>query len=184
MSLNRLQILLVLPFFIFLQLTPTKSLADYPETVVGVIDLNYILSESKAAKDAAKQIEEIAIKIEEEIKETDQNLINEQNEIIESQQIMAPAVFEEKMKEYEKKIQNYNTSRQEKLMSIDLLVSDSRNSVLNALKPILEKISNEQGITILLEKNSVILNAENMDITEEAMKYLNKELPSIKVSLD
>ena len=184
MSLNRLQILLVLPFFIFLQLTPTKTLADYPETVVGVIDLNYILSESKAAKDAAKQIEEIAIKIEEEIKETDQNLINEQNEIIESQQIMAPAVFEEKMKEYEKKIQNYNTSRQEKLMSIDLLVSDSRNSVLNALKPILEKISNEQGITILLEKNSVILNAENMDITEEAMKYLNKELPSIKVSLD
>ena len=149
-----------------------------------MIDLNYILSESKAAKDAAKQIEEIAIKIEEEIKETDQNLINEQNEIIESQQIMAPAVFEEKMKEYEKKIQNYNTSRQEKLMSIDLLVSDSRNSVLNALKPILEKISNEQGITILLEKNSVILNAENMDITEEAMKYLNKELPSIKVSLD
>ena len=184
MSLNRLQILLVLPFFIFLQLTPTKTLADYPETVVGVIDLNYILSESKAAKDAAKQIEEIAIKIEEEIKETDQNLIDEQNEIIESQQIMAPAVFEEKMKEYEKKIQNYNTSRQEKLMSIDLLVSDSRNSVLNALKPILEKISNEQGITILLEKNSVILNAENMDITEEAMKYLNKELPSIKVSLD
>ena len=184
MSLNRLQILLVLPFFIFLQLTPTNTLADYPETVVGVIDLNYILSESKAAKDAAKQIEEIAIKIEEEIKETDQNLINEQNEIIESQQIMAPAVFEEKMKEYEKKIQNYNTSRQEKLMSIDLLVSDSRNSVLNALKPILEKISNEQGITILLEKNSVILNAENMDITEEAMKYLNKELPSIKVSLD
>ena len=184
MSLNRLQILLVLPFFIFFQLTPTKTFADYPETVVGVIDLNYILSESKAAKDAAKQIEEIAIKIEEEIKETDQNLINEQNEIIESQQIMAPAVFEEKMKEYEKKIQNYNTSRQEKLMSIDLLVSDSRNSVLNALKPILEKISNEQGITILLEKNSVILNAENMDITEEAMKYLNKELPSIKVSLD
>ncbi len=184
MSLNRLQILLVLPFFIFLQLAPTKTLADYPETVVGVIDLNYILSESKAAKDAAKQIEEIAIKIEEEIKETDQNLINEQNEIMESQQIMAPAVFEEKMKEYEKKIQNYNTSRQEKLMSIDLLVSDSRNSVLNALKPILEKISNEQGITILLEKNSVILNAENMDITEEAMKYLNKELPSIKVSLD
>ena len=184
MSLNRLQILLILPFFIFLQLTPTKTLADYPETVVGVIDLNYILSESKAAKDAAKQIEEIAIKIEEEIKETDQNLIDEQNEIIESQQIMAPAVFEEKMKEYEKKIQNYNTSRQEKLMSIDLLVSDSRNSVLNALKPILEKISNEQGITILLEKNSVILNAENMDITEEAMKYLNKELPSIKVSLD
>ena len=91
------------------------------------------------------------MKIEEEIKETDQSLIDEQIELAESQQIMAPAVFEEKRKEYEKKIQNYNLTRQEKLMSIDLLVSDSRNDVLSALKPILEEISNEKGI-ILLEK--------------------------------
>ena len=149
---------------------------------MGVIDLNYILSESKAAKDASKQIEEIAKKIEEEIKEDDQSLIDEQNELLESQQIMAPAAFDEKRKEYEKKIQNYNITRQEKLMSIDLLVSESRNEVLNALKPILEELSNEKGITVLLEKNSVLLNAENMDITKEALKILNKELPILKVS--
>ena len=67
-------------------------------------------------------------------------------------------------------------------MSIDLLVSDSRNDVLSALKPILEEISNEKGITILLEKNSVLLNAESMDITKDALKTLDKEFPSIKVS--
>ena len=39
-----------------------------------------------------------------------------------------------------------------------------------------------KGITVLLEKNSVLLNAENMDITEEALKILNKKLPSIEVS--
>ena len=42
--------------------------AQYPETNVGVIDLNYILSESDAAVDAAEQIEDIAKQIEEEIK--------------------------------------------------------------------------------------------------------------------
>ena len=169
---------------LFSQLFLNSSLADYPETTIGVIDLNFILSESKAAEDAAKQIEKIAIKIEEEIKKSDQELVDEQNELIESQQIMAPAVFDEKRKEYEKKVQNYNITRQEKLVSIDLLVSDSRNEVLNALKPILEELSNQKGITVLLEKNSVLLNAENMDITEDALKLLNKELPSIEVSLD
>lgn len=168
-------------FFLF-SLISNTSFADYPKTTIGVIDLNYILSESKAAKDAAEQIEEIAIKIEEEIKEADQNLIDEQNELVESQQIMAPAAFDEKRKEYEKKIQNYNVSRQEKLMSIDLLVTESRNNVLNAIKPILEEISNEKGITVLLEKNSVLLNAENMDITNDALKILNKELPNLEVS--
>ena len=129
------------------QLFVNSSLADYPETTIGVIDLNFILSESKAAEDAAKQIEKIAIKIEEEIKKSDQELVDEQNELIESQQIMAPAVFDEKRKEYEKKVQNYNITRQEKLVSIDLLVSDSRNEVLNALKPILEELSNQKGNT-------------------------------------
>ena len=178
---QNLKKIIVLVYFTNL-LTVSSSFAEYPETIIGVIDLNFILSESKAAIDAAEQIENIALKIEKEIKETDQSLIDEQNELAESQLILAPAVFEEKRKEYEKKVQNYNISRQEKLMSIDLLVSDSRNDVLNALKPILENISNEKGITILLEKNSVLLNAENMDITKEALKTLDKELPSIKVS--
>ena len=174
------KILTLIFLFNFLLLTP--SIAEYPESIVGVIDLNLILAESKAAKNAAEQIEKIAKNIEEEIKETDQQLIDEQNELIEAQPIMAPAAFEEKRKEYEKKVQNYNVIRQEKLISIDMLVSESRNNILNSLKPILEEISNEKGITILLEKNSVLLNAENMDITDEAMMTLNKELPNIEVS--
>ena len=171
-------------FSLLFQLFFSPLYAEYPDTIVGVIDLNYILSESDAAVDAAKQIEDIAKQIEDEIKNTDQRLIDEQNELIESQQIMAPAAFDEKRKEYENKVQNYNVTRQEKLMSVDRIVSESRSEVLNALKPILEEISNEKGITVLLEKNSVLLNAENMDITEEALKALNKILPSIEVSAD
>lgn len=176
------KILLILIIFTQYFINPLH--ADYPSTIIGVIDLNFILSEASAAKDAAKQIEKIALEIEENIKESDDNLLKEQNELIESQQIMAPAVFEEKRKDYEKKVQNYNISRQEKLMSIDIIISESRNDVLNALKPILEELSNEKGITVLLEKNSVLLNAENMDITEEALKILNKELPNIEVKVD
>ena len=174
----------ILALTLLSQLFFSPLYAQYPDTNIGVIDLNYILSESDAAVDAAKQIEDIAKQIEEEIKNTDQDLIDEQNELIESQQIMAPAAFDEKRKEYENKVQNYNVTRQEKLMSIDRIVSESRNEVLNALKPILEEISNDMGITVLLEKNSVLLNAENMDITEEALKALNKKLPNIEVSAD
>ena len=174
----------IIGFIILLQFILSPLYAEYPQTNVGVIDLNYILSESSAAKDAAIQIENLAKRIEEEIIETDKSLIDEQNELIESQQIMAPAAFEEKRKEYESKVQNYNITRQEKLQSIDRLVAESRNNVLNALKPILEVISNEKGITILLEKNSVLLNAENMDITNEALKKLDKDLPKIEVILN
>ena len=52
------------------------------------------------------------------------------------------------------------------------------------MKPILEEVSNEKGITIILEKTSIMLNAEKMDITNEVLKKLNKSLPTIKVSRD
>ncbi len=175
---------IIIKFLLLFQICTTSLYAEYPNSVVGVIDLNYILSESKAAKDAATQIENIAKAIEEEIKISDQALIDEQNELVDSQPIMAPAAFEEKRKEYEKKVQNYNITRQEKLLSIDNLVAESRNNVLNALKPILEEISNSKGITVLLEKNSVLLNAENMDITLESLNNLDKEFPSLEVSLN
>ena len=97
---------------------------------------------------------------------------------------MAPEAFDSKRLEYEKKVQNYNVERQNKLISIDQLIANSRNTVLEALKPILEDISNDNGITILLEKNSVLLNDEDMDITEEALKRLNKDLPELEITKD
>ena len=97
---------------------------------------------------------------------------------------MAPEAFEAKRIEYESKIQTYNSERQSKLMKIDELIAISRNDILKAIKPILEEISNEKGITIILEKTSIMLNAEKMDITNEALKRLNKSLPNIKVSRD
>ena len=167
----------ILIFFI-----PSISFAEYPNTSIGVIDINKILAESDAAVMASKQIEEIAIEVENEIKNSDEEIIKEQNLLIESQAIMAPEAFESKRNEYEIKVQNYNNERQSKLLKIDELIAVSRNNVLNALKPILEDISNEKGITILLEKGSVMLNADKMDITDEVLKKLNKEFPELKVS--
>ena len=174
----------LLTLIISISIIPSLSLADYPNTSIGVIDLNIILADAKASVSAAEQIEEIAIEIENEIKLSDEEIIKEQNLLIESQSIMAPEAFEAKRKEYESKVQKYNNERQSKLMKIDELIAVSRNDILNALKPILEEISNEKGITIILEKASIMLNAEKMDITNEVLKKLNKSLPNIKVSRD
>ena len=174
----------ILIIIISILMFPSTLMADYPNTSIGVIDLNKILSDADAAINAAEQIEEIAKEIENEIKLSDEEIIKEQNLLIESQSIMAPEAFESKRNEYESKVQKYNNERQSKLVKIDELIAVSRNDILNAMKPILEEISNEKGITIILEKASIMLNAEKMDLTNEVLKKLNKSLPTIKVSRD
>ena len=174
----------VLIIIISILIFPSTLMADYPNTSIGVIDLNKILSDADAAINAAEQIEEIAKEIENEIKLSDEEIIKEQNLLIESQSIMAPEAFESKRNAYESKVQKYNNERQSKLVKIDELIAVSRNEILSAIKPILEDVSNEKGITIILEKTSVMLNAEKMDITNEVLKKLNKSLPTLKVSRD
>ena len=174
----------IIILIITISINPSLLMADYPNTSIGVIDINKILSDADAAVTATKQIEKIAIEIENEIKLSDEQIIKEQNSLIESQSVMAPEAFESKRNEYENKVQKYNNERQSKLMKIDELIAVSRNDILNAIKPILEEISDEKGITIILEKSSIMLNAEKMDITNEVLKKLNKSLPTIKVSRD
>ena len=156
---------------------------NFPHTSIGVLDLNKVLLDAKAAKKAAEEIDKIAKDIEEELISLEENMIKEQNKLVEAQSIMAPEAFELKRKEYENKVQNYNIERQNKLISVDKLVESSRNVILDKLKPILEEISEDKGITVILEKGTVLLNAETMDITDEVIKTLNKELPKIEVSL-
>ena len=169
----------------FLVLFSVSSIADsYPNTSIGVLDLNKVLLDAKAAKNAAEEIDKIAKGIEEELIDSDEEIIKEQNKLIEAQSIMAPEAFELKRKEYEEKVQNYNIERQNKLISVEKLVESSRNEILDKLKPILEEMSETKGITVILEKSTVLLNAETMDITDDVIKALNKELPKIEVYLE
>ncbi len=156
----------------------------YPNTSIAIIDLNLILSESKAAKDATKQFEKIQNDTESEIVESDKKMLEERNKLIEQQSIIAPEAFEVKAKDYENKLQNYQAEKQGKLRKLEGVLQKARNEILENVKPILEDLSKELGVTVILEKNSVLLSATNMDITDVVIKKLNKDLPKIKVSID
>ena len=176
------------PFYllaIFVLFTGLNLQAEtYPNTSIAIVDLNLILSESKAAKGATKDFEKIQKDTESEIVESDKSMLEERNKLIEQQSVIAPEAFEVKAQDYEKKLQNYQSEKQNKLRKLENVLQTARNEILENVKPILEELSQELGVTVILEKNSVLLSATNMDITDEVIKKLNKQLPKIKVSLD
>tara|TARA_B100000579_G_scaffold434757_1_gene456380 strand:- start:1066 stop:1623 length:558 start_codon:yes stop_codon:yes gene_type:complete len=154
---------------------------DYPSTSIAIIDINELLNSSKVAINVNEQIAEISEKIQERLAADEENLLDEQKKLIEAQGIMAPEAFEEKRIEYEKEVQNFQIESQNLLVSLDNKVATIRAQILDEIKPILEQVADEKGITVILQKETVILNADNMDITKIVMKQLNKNLPKIEV---
>ena len=176
---------IILAFFLtFLFGFNSIAETNYPFTSIAIVDLNLILTDSKAAKNATEQFEAIQKSTEDEIVASDKEMLDERNRLIEQQSVIAPEAFELKAKDFEKKLQNYNTEKQAKLRKLEGVLQKARNDILENVKPILEELSQELGVTVILEKNSVLLSANNMDITNDIVKKLNKKLPKIKVSLD
>tara|TARA_B100001063_G_C16654376_1_gene497658 strand:- start:240 stop:779 length:540 start_codon:yes stop_codon:yes gene_type:complete len=170
--------------FLILFLFTTNVFADsYPNTSIGIIDINKVLTESKAAIDATKQIEKIQKKSEEEVKKEDELILEEREKLIDQQSVMAPEAFEVKVGDFEKKVQSFQIKRQEKLRKLDQMVQTARAQILEEVKPIINDYASELGITVILEKNAVILSADDMDMTDQVIKILNKKLPKIKVEL-
>ena len=108
-------------------------------------------------------------------------IMKEREKLIEQQSVMAPDAFEEKVKDFEKKVQNSQINRQESVRKLELMVQQARSTILDELKPILVEHSKEKGITVILEKNTVILSSDEMDITSAVMKKLDKQISKIDV---
>ena len=69
---------LIIIIILFTGILPNFIFADqYPNTSIGILDLNRVLTESKSALDAAKQIDVMQKKVENEAKEQDDSIIKE-----------------------------------------------------------------------------------------------------------
>jgi hypothetical protein len=86
------------------------------------------LTESKAAKDASKQIERNTKKSEEDSKKEDELIINEREKLIEQQSVMAQKHLRLKLQSFEKS-SDISNRRQEKLRKLDQMVQTARASI-------------------------------------------------------
>ena len=60
--------------------------------------------------------------------------------------------------------------------------SKARNELLKNLNPILAEYMKKNNIRVILDKKSILLADESLNITEEIIKILNQKLKSIKIN--
>ena len=58
----------------------------------------------------------------------------------------------------------------------------AKNELLKNLNPIIKEFMEEKNIRMVLDKKSLLLADENLEITEEIIKRLDKKLKSIKLN--
>tara|TARA_X000000950_G_scaffold286988_1_gene397581 strand:+ start:1040 stop:1555 length:516 start_codon:yes stop_codon:yes gene_type:complete len=168
----------ILTIFFILFFVPKSLYADS----LYFIDFKYILNESNAGKKAQNFLKsklENGIK---KLKDKELNIQEEEKKVIQQKKIVSAEEYKKKVTGLRNKVSALQKERSTLLNDVSKLRLKAKNELLRNLNPILETYMKEKKIRIVLDKKSILLADENLNITKDIMKILNQKLKSIKLN--
>lgn len=161
--------------------TPAPAAAPQPSISIGVIDVMRLVAESTAGKSIMSQLDTRAKAIENETKTIEQALIKEEDAIVAAKPSLSAEDFEKKRVAFET---NLNASRESINKKSGALEQD-RAKALAQLQQYIAKVSatiaEQKKLRMIIDRASVVIVEQNLDVTNEALTQLNASVKSIKV---
>tara|TARA_B100000965_G_scaffold327116_1_gene289802 strand:+ start:530 stop:1054 length:525 start_codon:yes stop_codon:yes gene_type:complete len=166
-----------LVFIISLFLFQASNL--FAEKIV-YLNIEKIMKQSKAGKSIIKKINktnEINLnkfkKIEEDLKNDEQDLIAKKN-------ILNEEEFKKKFDLLKKKINDYKILRQNTIQDITTKRRNASSEFFKQINPILGKYATDNDISFILQKKNIIMGKTELDITDDILKIVDNEISKIK----
>ena len=124
----------------------------YAEQKIAFIDMNKVISKSKAGSSILKQLNNLNDKNLEFLKKEEKKFKEKETKLISQKNIISEDNFTKKVDDLKTEIKSYKTSRKKIITNFNKLKVDNTNKLLKLINPILVKFSNENEISIILQK--------------------------------
>ena len=165
-----------------LMVSPVAARAEAPD--VGIVDVNYIMAESVAAKALQKQIKDQSeafqtefSKFERELKDMEAALTKARADKISEEE------FKKKRAEFEKKLADTQALFQKRRQDFEKGKAEAFKVLSEAILKETNRIATEKGIELVLGKNLVIVSDQKMDLTQAVFEGVNKNLKDVKLKV-
>jgi Skp family chaperone for outer membrane proteins len=156
---------------------------EIPVPKIGVIDVQKILRDSKAAKSIRPEFDKMRKAFQKQVSEQEQQLRQAEQELTRQRAILAPEAFSQKRRSFSEEARRAQNSVKERRRQLDRAFKDTKNEILKNLVMVARQVSEAKKLNMLLEKRFVFLSAKTMDVTNEVIARLDKRLPKLAVKL-
>ena len=151
--------------------------------VVAVVDVQRIMQESSASKGIQKAIESQRDSFQKEIQTLEDKLQTAENELRKQQTVLAPDAFAAKRRDFEKQVAEVQKTGQTRKRALETGLNDAMAVVHKTMVDVVAEISRERGANVVIPRNLLVLFASNLDVTEPVLERLNKQLPTVAVTI-
>ena len=167
--------LFFLCFFLF-------SLNSYSLDQVVIVDIDFLLNNSKAGKNIQEQLKKINDARIKEIKSKDKLFKDKEAKLIAQKKILSEQEFAKKVNELKKEVINSNSLRQKEMEQSNKKRNDALSKLLKEINKLLIEYSEKTKISMMLDKKNVIISRNENDITKEILNLLDKKITKIKLN--
>ena len=165
-------------FFVFLILN-FYNLSFAEETYF--IDMQKLLNQSKAGKEAQDFLKKKIITGDKQFKEEGELLKKEEIDLIAKKKTLSTDEYKKTLNQLREKNVKFQRKRANFTRIIATQRADARNRLMQALDPILTKYMSENNIQIIIYKKYVAMANSKLDLTDKVLGIFNKELKSLNL---
>ena len=168
----------------------TPVFAEDAKQQIAVVNIQYVMKESTAARNVREQLESKQKSFQTEITKKEEALQKEDKELGKQKSVLAKAAFDEKLKSFRTKATDVQKDVQSKKafpqprMSCTVLdgaFEQSLNDIQKVVTEIISDISKEKGFVIAVPTSQILFADTKLDISSEVLERLNKKLPKLEV---
>ena len=145
------------------------------------IDMNKLLNQSKAGKEAQDFLKKKIITGDKKLKEEGGLLKKEEIDLIAKKKTLSADEYKKTLNQLREKNVKFQRKRANFTTAIATQRAKARNRLLKALDPVLSKYMSENNIQIIIDKKYVVMADSKIDLTGKILKILNKELKSLNL---
>ncbi len=151
------------------------------EQKIVVLDLKYVLNNSKAGKDAQDFLKKSYNNNLKKYSDMEKALKKEEQDLLTKKTVLSKEEYTKKTDALRKKVIDFQSQRRSAIDKIATQRSNSRETLIQALDPILEAYIKEKNIALVLDKKFALGGVPENDITKIITEKLNKTLPSLNL---
>jgi outer membrane protein len=146
------------------------------------LDFKYVLNESTAGKAAQAFLKNKLSTGVKKLKDTEKKIQEDEKKIIKQKKVISAEEYKKKVTQLRNKVSSLQKERNQLLETVAKQRAKARSEILKNLNPIIKEYMKEKKIRMVLDKKSLLLADENLDITNDIINLLNKKLKLIKLN--
>ncbi|WP_245764169.1 OmpH family outer membrane protein [Sulfitobacter marinus] len=150
------------------------------QSPILTIDSDRVFNESAFGLRVAAEIEAQSAQLSSENRKIEKTLEAEEEKLTALRKTMNAEAFRAMANAFDEKVQQTRQTQAAKGRALNDLVEQERELFLNAASPVLEELMRDTGAAVILERRSVFVSANAIDITNQAIARLDASLGSGK----